>query len=150
MARERLLANQRLIADGKDAAQPSETSSKTFDETIDAYLAAHTAALGLRALTAWRGTLRTYASPKIGHMDVGAIVVDDVLSVLQGIWHAKTPTATKLQRRVAKVFAFARARGWTNGENPARWVDLLQMTLPKPSAIHRELSQAAVPFAELL
>lgn len=38
--------------------------------------------------------------------------------------------------------AFARARGWTNGvENPARWVDLLQMTLPKPSAIHRERNQ---------
>ena len=44
MARERLLANQRLIADGKDPAQASEKSSKTFDETVDAYLSAHAAA----------------------------------------------------------------------------------------------------------
>ena len=139
-----------MIVDGKDPAETSEKPSKTFDEAVNAYLVAHAAALGPKALTAWRGTLGTYASPRIGRMDVGTVTVDDVLGVLQGIWHTKTPTATKLQRRMAKIFAFARARGWTNGaENPARWVDLLQMTLPKPSAIHRERNQAAVPFEQL-
>ena len=156
MARERVLTNQRLIADGKDPAEVRAEAivaarpGTTFSEAVAAYLTDHAAALGPKAMTAWRGTLGTYAEPTLGTQSVREITTDDILAVLRPIWSSKTPTAMKLQRRLAKVMAFARARGWRDAtENPARWQDHLSMALPKPAAIHRAKHQPSVPFEKL-
>lgn len=156
MARERLLANQRLIAEGKDPAEAradakaAERPATTFSDAVDAYLAAHGAALGPKAKQSWRATLDTYANPIFGSKAVREIDINDVLAALRPVWEAKTPTAVKLQRRLAKVMAFARARGWRDAtENPARWRDHLSLALPPPTVIHRVKHQASVSFEKL-
>lgn len=116
MARERVLANQRLIEKGQDPwdaraeAEAAERTATTFSEAVAAYLADHGAALGAKAKQAWRATLGTYANPVFGSKAVRDVDTDDVLAVLRPLWSSKTPTAVKLQRRMAKVMAYARAR----------------------------------------
>ena len=44
---------------------------------------------------------------------------------------------------------FAKARGFSEGDNPARWRGHLALTLPAPSRVHRTTHRAAVPHAEL-
>lgn len=156
MARARALDNLRLVAEGKNPAEvraeaeAAERPATTFSEAVEAYLADHAAALGPKAMTAWRGTLGTYAEPTLGSKSVREIATEDILAVLRPIWSSKTPTAIKLQRRLAKVMAFARARGWRDvTENPARWQDHLVLALPKPAAIHRAKNQPSVPFENL-
>ncbi|WP_422085203.1 phage integrase central domain-containing protein [Variovorax sp.] len=42
----------------------------------------------------WENTLKDYAEPVLGHMDVAEIGQDEVLRVLDPIWRTKTETAT--------------------------------------------------------
>jgi hypothetical protein len=82
--------------------------------------------------------LSTYAFPVIGNLPVAAINTGLVLMVLEPIWASRTETASRLRGRIEEVFDWAKARGYRNGENPARWHGHLDDVLPTP-AKSREL-----------
>lgn len=102
----------------------------------------------------WKSTLETYAAP-LRRKPVDTITTDDVLSVLKPIWTAKAETASRVRGRIEKVLDAAKAKGFREGENPARWRGHLDHLLPKPSKLarghHPAMPYESVPafFADL-
>ena len=84
----------------------------------------------------WKSTLETYAAP-LRAKPVDTIATDDVLAVLKPIWTAKAETASRVRGRIEKVLDAAKAKGFRDGENPARWRGHLDHLLPRPSKLAR-------------
>ena len=82
-------------------------------------------------------TLQAYAFPVFGDMPVQNISNDEVLRCLKPIWETKTDTASKVRQRIEKVFNYAKVKGLRTGENPAQWVNNLQMLLPSAEKLKR-------------
>ena len=92
----------------------------------------------------WKSTLETYAAP-LRAKPVDVITVDDVLAVLKPIWSVKPETASRVRGRIEKVLDAAKAKGFREGENPARWRGHLDHLLPRPSKLSRG-HHAALPY----
>jgi integrase len=84
----------------------------------------------------WKTTLETYAAP-LRAKPVDTIATNDVLAVLKPIWTEKAETASRLRGRIEKVLDAAKAKGFRNGENPARWRGHLDHLLPRPLKLTR-------------
>jgi integrase len=76
---------------------------------------------------------------------VDTIGTDDVLAILKPIWTTKAETASRVRGRIEKVLDAAKAKGFREGENPARWRGHLDHLLPKPSKLARG-HHAAMPY----
>lgn len=92
----------------------------------------------------WKSTLETYAAPLSG-LPVDTVSTDDVLAVLKPIWSTKAETASRVRGRIEKVLDAAKAKGFRQGENPARWRGHLDHLLPRPSKLARG-HHAAMPY----
>jgi integrase len=97
----------------------------------------------------WYATIEQYADPVIGHKQLDEIDTDDILKILNPIWHAKTVTASRLRGRIEWVLASATTRKLRSGMNPATWRGHLETILPKPNKIKNEQHHKALPYAEL-
>lgn len=95
----------------------------------------------------WKSTLETYAAP-LRAKPVDTIATDDVLAALKPIWTTKSETASRLRGRIEKVLDAAKARGFRDGENPARWRGHLDHLLPRPSKLARG-HHAAMPYEDV-
>jgi hypothetical protein len=95
----------------------------------------------------WKSTLETYAAP-LRARPVDTIATDDVLAVLKPIWTTKPETASRVRGRIEKVLDAAKAKGFRDGENPARWRGHLDHLLPRPSKLARG-HHAAMPYEEV-
>ena len=95
----------------------------------------------------WKSTLATYAAP-LRNKPVDTIATDDVLAVLKPIWTTKAETASRVRGRIEKVLDAAKAKGFREGENPARWRGHLDHLLPKPSKLARG-HHPAMPYEEV-
>jgi integrase len=146
-AREKAAHARRMIAQGLDPiAERNRTGGvPTFGEMTDQV---HEAlSLGFRSAkhtAQWKTTLATYAAP-LADKPVDVISIDDVLAVLNPIWTTKSVTASRLRGRIEKVLDAARAKGYRQGENPARWRGHLDHLLPKQSKLTRG-HHAAMPY----
>jgi integrase len=94
----------------------------------------------------WQNTLTTYASPLLGKLPVDLITTELVYKVLQPIWHNKTETATRVRQRIETVLDWCKARGYCQGENPARLKGALGQLLPKSQKIKRVEHHPALPY----
>ena len=79
---------------------------------------------------------------------VDTIATDDVLAVLKPIWTAKAETASRVRGPIEKVLDAAKAKGFREGENPARWRGHLDHLLPRPSKLARG-HHAAMPYEDV-
>jgi integrase len=79
---------------------------------------------------------------------VDTVSTDDVLAVLKPIWTVKAETASRVRGRIEKVLDAAKAKGFREGENPARWRGHLDHLLPRPSKLARG-HHAAMPYEEI-
>jgi integrase len=159
-ARERARACRDLWAAGIDprakrdaehtAAKVEAAKAFTFDQAAEHYFATHQAAWRNRKhRQQWQNTLATYCSPIIGALPVGAVDVGLVLQILEPIWSVKPETASRVRGRIEAILDWAKARGYRDGENPARWKGSLAALLPKRSQIRRVRHHPALPYAEL-
>ncbi len=94
----------------------------------------------------WQNTLATYASPVLGLIPVNLITTELVYRVLQPIWLTKTETATRVRQRVETVLDWCKARGYCNGDNPARLKGALGELLPKSQKIKKVVHHPALPY----
>ena len=78
----------------------------------------------------WRQSIRDYAVPTLGKLDVSGITRQDILRALQPIWLTKPDTATKVRNRLEIIFDFFIREGMREKENPARWKGCLEFDLP--------------------
>jgi len=77
----------------------------------------------------WHMTLKEYAKP-LHPLLVTDIKMPQVLRILEPMWLTKHETASRLRGRIEAVMDYAKAMGWTTGENPALWRGNLNMLLP--------------------
>ena len=94
-------------------------------------------------------TLDTYAMPKLGGTLVKDIDVQDVLHVIEPIWHSKTETAKRVRGRIEKVLGWAIAMGHRTSHNPAVWTGLLENLLPSPAKIAPPVHHAAMQLEQI-
>jgi integrase len=133
------------------AHPPASPRPVTFAQAAEAYISVHSAGWKHPSQAAqWRRSLELHAFSKIGGLDVLAIGIAEVLSVLEPIWHAKTETASKVRGRIELILAWAYQRSETDRLNPARWQGHLDTQLPAPGRVavprhHTALAVAGMP-----
>lgn len=146
-AREQAAGARRKIAQGLNPIEERKRDKgiPTFGEMADTVREMLSAGFRNEKHKAqWKMTLETYASPLRGR-PVDTITTDDVLAVLKPIWTIKSETASRLRGRIEKVLDAAKAKGFREGENPARWRGHLDHLLPKQLKLARG-HHAAMPY----
>jgi integrase len=149
-ARDRASDARRVLAKGLNPIDERrrDTGVPTFGKMADDVC--ETLSAGFRNAkhrAQWRMTLETYAAP-LRPKAVDRITTADVLAVLKPLWTEKPETASRLRGRIEKVLDAARAKGYREGENPARWRGHLDHPLPKPRKLSRG-HHAAMPYEAL-
>lgn len=159
-ARDKALACRKLKYDGRDpieerqaqrqAAKLETAKAMTFKDCAKAYIAAQRAGWkNPKHAAQWPATLETYVYPILGGLPVQAVDVGLVMKAVEPIWTSKPETASRVRGRIESVLDWAAARGYRQGENPARWRGHLENLLPKKSKVRRVEHPAALPYAEL-
>lgn len=97
----------------------------------------------------WYATIKKYADPVIGNKRLDQIDTDDILKILNPIWHTKTETASRLRGRIEWVLASATTRKLRTGLNPATWRGHLETILPKPNKIKEAEHHKALPYQNI-
>jgi integrase len=149
-ARERTASARRKIAQGLNPINERKRDGgiPTFGEIADDVREALSAGFRNEKHKAqWKSTLETYAAP-LRAKPVDTIATDDVLAVLKPIWISKAETASRVRGRIEKVLDAAKAKGFRNGENPARWRGHLDHLLPRPLKLARG-HHAAMPYEDV-
>jgi integrase len=124
--------------------------SMTFRQCAEAYIAAHKGSWSNEKHAArWPSTLKAYVYPVLGDLPVQSIDVGLVMKVLEPIWHAKPETAARVRGRIEIVLDWATARGYRQGDNPARWRGHLDKLLPQRAKVRKVRHHPALPFGEM-
>lgn len=149
-AREKAAGARRKIDQGLNPIDERKRDNgvPTFGEMADQVREALSAGFRNEKHKAqWKSTLATYAAP-LSSKPVDTITTDDVLAILKPIWTTKAETASRLRGRIEKVLDAAKAKGFRDGENPARWRGHLDHLLPRPLKLARG-HHAAMPYDEV-
>jgi integrase len=151
---------RRLVAQGIDPIEQrrsdraakaiADAKAMTFKACAEAYIASHQAGWrNPKHAAQWPSTLETYAYPAMGELPVAAVDVGLVMKAVEPIWTAKPETASRVRGRIEAVLDWATARGYRQGENPARWKGHLENLLPQKSKVARVEHHAALPYGDL-
>lgn len=96
----------------------------------------------------WLSSLKAYAFPTIGHLDVSDINVHHLKALLDDIWLTKHTTATRVRSRIENIIDYAIVAGYRDGANPATSKSL-NAFLPKSSKVFKQTHFASLPYAEI-
>jgi integrase len=137
----------------KERVKTSHTKiarQKTFDDCAKDYIVMRKAEWkNEKHQMQWTGTLNMYASSHFGKMNVRLVTTSHVIQALKPIWTTKTETATRLRERIERVLAYARTKGYREGDNPARWNGHLSELLPKPERLKKTKHHPSLPFDQV-
>ena len=97
----------------------------------------------------WSNTLNAYAYPAFGDLSVSDLDTNLVLKAIEPIWTTKAETASRVRQRIETVWDWARARGYVEGENPARLRGHLDNILAKTAKVKRVKHHPAVPYKQI-
>jgi integrase len=140
-------AKRRERARGKLAA----ARSLTFAECARSYIATHEAGWRDSGKSArqWTASINSYCAPVFVDAPIQDVDTALVMRVLEPIWTIKPETGRRLRGRIESILDWATARGYRQGENPARWRGHLQNLLPLRSKVARPVHHPALPYREL-
>lgn len=141
-ARERALANKRMVTRGRDPRHYARVP--TFAQAAEAVIAMHQRnwKSGQQEARIWRSSLTRYAFPAIGPKPVNEITTADVLAVLAPIWQRET--GRRVRQRIAVVMRWCIAQGH-RPDNPAG--EAVTQALPRRSGARR--NYRSLPYAEV-
>ncbi|MBU7579829.1 MAG: integrase arm-type DNA-binding domain-containing protein [Porphyrobacter sp.] len=151
-----LAERERDAADALAAAQAAMVAGVTFKAMAETHIAANKESWrNAKHRQQWENTLKTYAYPVFGNLPVAEVDTPHVLKVLEPIWREVPETASRLRGRIETVLDSAKARGYRQGENPARWRGHLAQILPARTKLsrghHKAMPYDAIPaFVEQL
>jgi integrase len=160
-ARDRARSARQLLADGIDPldvkrqrrAEAKLAAAKvlTFREAAERYFNQHQAKwTNASHRDQFLASLRTYAFPILGDMNVSAIQLADVLRAIEPIWITKAVTADRVRNRIEAVLDWCVVRGHRPpGSNPAKWRGHLDQVLPPARKVAPVTHHAALPYAAL-
>ena len=138
-ARTTAFEYRRMVATGLDPKVERDfDEGKTFGEVADAYYESMKSRwTSEKTRWQWRKSLNVNCAP-IRNRVVTTIQTADVLKILNPIWASTPETASRVRMRIESVMDYAKAQGWLEGENPARWRGHLANILP---ARNKQLQQ---------
>lgn len=166
-ARERSTKIRSQLVNGVDprkekqriANQSNASHARTFDDVAKEYIETNEPTwTNTKHIAQWRMTL--LGPPKwiegrsidycasIHSKPIAEINTNDILGILKPIWLTKADTASKLRQRIEAIIAYADARDWFSGKNPATFRNHLDKLLPTQAGVHRG-HFAAVHFDEM-
>ncbi len=170
-ARDRALTYRKLLLAGIDplearAAERANAAAEalrtiTFNQCAEKYIAAHQEGWkNAKHAAQWEATLATYAKPIIGALPVQSVDTTAVMKVLEQevldktkkprpLWLAHPDTAGRLRGRIELVLAWATARAYRSGDNPAQWRGHIDKLLPSRAKLGRVKHHSALPYKEL-
>ena len=159
-ARQKALDARKLLVDGINplvakkqnqiAAALAAAKMMTFDQCAAAYIQTHKAGWkNAKHADQWTNTLKTYASPVLGHLPVADVDTGLVVKCLAPIWESKTETASRLRGRIESVLDWATTSGYRTGENPARWKRHLENLLATISRSSRTRNHPSLPWQRI-
>jgi integrase len=145
-----LAQRERDAAEALAAAQAAQVAGITFKAVAENYIGANEGSWrNDKHRQQWKNTLATYVYPVIGELPVAQVVTAHVLQILEPIWKAKAETASRVRGRVETILDAAKARGYREGENPARWRGHIAQILPARSRLtrghHKAMPYEAMP-----
>ena len=144
-----LAERQREAAEAVSAAQAAQIAGITFKHVAEAHIAANEGSWrNDKHRQQWRNTLATYVYPVIGDLPVADIGTAHVLQIVEPIWQDKPETASRVRGRIETLLDAAKARGYRDGENPARWRGHIAQILPARAKLSRG-HHKAMAYAEL-
>jgi hypothetical protein len=137
--------------DNQRAAQRIEKArSISFEECATLYFEANKAAWRNAQHTRdWQLSLKNHVFPKIGNLPVADVDVALVLKVLEPMWSTTPVSAGRVRGRLESVLAYATARGYRQGANPAQWRHHLEHLLPKGKKLRSVRHHPALPFEQI-
>lgn len=153
-----LAEREQAEAEALASAQAAVIAGKTFKAVAEAHISANEESWrNAKHRQQWRNTLETYAYPVIGDLPVAEVETAHVLEVLEPIWREKPETASRVRGRIETVLDAAKARGYRDGENPARWRGHLAQVLPNAAKtkaarnrlLGRDGHHKAMPYEEV-
>lgn len=155
-AREAATAARRIVRQGSDpidakraerAAVAARAGLNTFAEVAEAFIVSQEASWrNAKHRQQWRNTLATYVYPVIGKKGVAVIGTADVTRVLEPILIAKPETAARVRGRIESILAYATAKQWRTGDNPA---ERRYLALPKRNKSKGVVHHAALEWADM-
>ncbi|HTN15600.1 MAG TPA: integrase arm-type DNA-binding domain-containing protein [Sphingomonadaceae bacterium] len=120
------------------AAQTAKIASITFRDAAETYIAAHEGSWrNDKHRQQWKNTLLTFVYPVMGDIPVAEVSTEHVMAVLEPIWSEKSETASRVRGRIETILDAAKARGFRQGENPARWRGHIAQILPARQRLTR-------------
>ena len=144
-----LAEREREAAQALATAQASKVAGTTFKDVATTYIAANEGSWrNPKHRQQWGNTLATYVYPVIGDLPVADVETAHVLKILEPIWKGKAETASRVRGRIETVLDSAKARGYRQGENPARWRGHLSQILPLRTRLSRG-HHKAIPYDEI-
>ncbi|KPF73907.1 integrase [Blastomonas sp. AAP25] len=145
-----LKERQKEAATALATAQAESIAGITFKAVAEAYISTNEGSWrNDKHRQQWRNTLATYVYPVVGELPVGEVGTAHVLKILEPIWKVKAETASRIRGRVETILDAAKARGYREGENPARWRGHIAQILPARSRLtrghHKAMPYEAIP-----
>lgn len=158
-ARKRAQACRLQLLDGTDpidaahaekqAKRLAKARTVTFGDCSKRYIEAHRAGWrNAKHASQWRSTLDKYAA-KLMALPVADIDTGLVMQCLEPDWQDKPETMSRVRQRIEAILAWATARKYRQGDNPARWRGHLEHMLPKRSKVQAVKHRPALPYSEI-
>ena len=145
-----LAERERVAAQALATAQAAKVAGTTFRDVAATYIAANEGSWrNDKHRQQWGNTLASYVYPVMGELPVADIGTAHVLQILEPIWNGKAETASRVRGRIETILDSAKARGYRQGENPARWRGHLAQVLPARTRLsrghHKAIAYEEVP-----
>jgi integrase len=126
----------------------------TFRQCAEQYIDAHKAGWSnAKHAAQWPSTLQQYVYTVIGDLPVahlsGRAGTQKIKAILDPIWYTKTTTASRVRGRIEKVLDWAKAQGYRDGDNPARWDGHLDAVYPTKEKVAPVKHHVAMPYRDI-
>ena len=95
----------------------------------------------------WMQVLEKHALPKLGNIPVDRITQQDVLNVLEPIWHARPDTARRVRQRIRAILKHCQAHGYIAENVAGDAIDGALPAMPKVKENFRALDYRETPGA---
>jgi integrase len=153
-ARERARAARLQLHDGVDPLEAKRAAKAAkalnFRQAAERYFDQHQAKwTNAIHRDQFLSSLKAYAFPHIGDMDVADIGLTDVLRCIEPQWTTKAVTMDRTRNRIEAVLDWATVRKHRSGDNPARWAGFLDQVLPAARQVAPVAHYAALDYREL-
>lgn len=140
---------QRRAADAIAEAQMAKVAGITFRSVSEIYMESNWESWrNDKHRHQWKSTMATYVYPVIGDLPVAEVSTNHVLQILEPIWRSKAETASRVRGRIETILDAAKARGYREGENPARWRGHIAQILPARARLTRG-HHKAMPYENI-